>query len=257
MPSKARNDRHKGAGTLAGFNKGSGSSDGQSASDMASEGQVEYIRDLQAQCGYDLMTDYEARVLTVAEGARKIRSLLADVPPPDPDACPKNWDDTLWGLVLLFERYARADNIELRTNRSRIYTTIDELVTQWNMREKSDNGNYAQEVRGCARRELGEDMAERCWYHWPPHDPAGQTKRVLTWVEMVEVIMAELWSRVMNEHALEHFREHFAEYGMACTRHWRSLRIIGEIADQPRDHVRPVMRRRIPSGTMAADSKEG
>lgn len=175
---------------------------------------------------------------------------------PDRNRCPNGWDQQVWHLTLLFEQYADADGIRLRAGRPVIYAEVSDLVKRWNMREKSGNGNYAQEVHGCARRELGDDVAARCWYHWPPKDPSRQARRVITWVEMTEVIMAELWSRVMDEYALDHFRQHFAEYGMECTRHWKSLQIIREIDARPKIG-RPVMRRVVRGGTMAADSKEG
>lgn len=177
--------------------------------------------------------------------------------PRDRNQCPAGWDAEVWHLTLLFEDYARADGIELRAGRPVIYAEINELVTRWNMREKSKNRIYVQQVHGCARRELGEDMAERCWYHWPPKAPAQQTQRALTWVEVVEILMAELWSRIMDPNALDHFRSHFAEYGMAMGEHWKSLRIKRAIANQPKDHARPIVRRRVPSGTIAGDSKEG
>jgi hypothetical protein len=95
-------------------------------------------------------------------------------------------------------------------------------------------------------------VAAHCWLHWPPGNPADQEQqRVLTWVEVVEIIMAEFWSRIWDEHALDLFRQHFAEYGLATANHWKSLRIMREIASQPRDHVRPVVRRRVPSATTA------
>lgn len=177
--------------------------------------------------------------------------------PRDRNQCPAGWDAEVWHLTLLFEDYARADGIELRAGRPVIYSEISDLVTRWHMREKSGRRLYAQEVTGCARRELADDRADRCWYHWPPKAPAQQTQRPITWVEVVEIIMAELWSRVMDVNALDHFRAHFAEYGLAMAHHWKSLRIKREIASQPKDHVRPIVRRRVPSGTIAGDSKEG
>lgn len=177
--------------------------------------------------------------------------------PPNRNQCPAGWDAEVWHLTLLFEQYADADGIQLRAGRPVIYAEINDLVTRWHMREKSQRRLYGQEVQGCARRELADDVAARCWYHWPPKAPAQQTKRSVTWVEVVEIIMAELWSRVMDPNALDHFRQHFAEYGLGMANHWKSLRIQREIASQPRDHVRPIVRRRVPSGTMAGDSKEG
>lgn len=176
--------------------------------------------------------------------------------PRDRNQCPAGWDAEVWHLTLVFEQYADADGIVLRAGRPVIYSEIDALVTRWNMREKSRNRVYVQQVHGCTRRELGDDMAERCWYHWPPKSPAHQTKRALTWVEVVEILMAELWSRVMDPNALEHFRAHFAEYGTAMATHWKSLRIKQEIESRPKDAARPIVRRS-PSGTIAGDSKEG
>lgn len=178
-----------------------------------------------------------------------------------PGEAPSGYKQDLWTLAIRFQQYAVAElapGVVLAADLPVIHDVLDSLVTQWNMREKSRSGLYKQEVSGCARRELGTDMAAHCWYHYPPGKPAEQEQhRVLRWDEVVEILMAELWSRVMDEHALDHFRQHFAEYGMEMARHWKSLRIIREINAQPKDHPRPIVRRRVPSGTIAGDSKEG
>lgn len=173
-------------------------------------------------------------------------------PPPDRDRCPAGWDADIWHLALLFEQYARADKIELRAGRPVIYAEISALVDRYGMRE----GRYRHEIRGCARRELPKDMADRCWFHWPPQETARQEARALTWVEMAEVILAEFWSRIWDAHALDHLRQHFGEYGTAAVEHWNSLRIVASIEDQPREPRQPVRRQR-PGDTMADASKEG
>lgn len=243
MPSKSRNDRHKGSGLSGPFGSGrSKSSEGQAATDTASDSQVEYIRDLQAQCGHDPLSDPEARLLTVAEASRMIRRLKADLPVPDPDACPDKWDADIWRLTLLFQQYARADKIELRASRRFIYMEIDDLVTRYTMRGRT----YPQEVYGCKGRFIPEDMANHCWLHHPVRPPEDQKPGDLAWQQKVEVIMAEFWSRIWDEHALDHFRQHFAEYGLIAVRHWDNLRAARSADD--RRHSR---------GRMPVGSKEG
>ena len=168
--------------------------------------------------------------------------------PPSRDRCPAGWDADIWHLVLLFEQYARADEIELTAGRPVIYMEINDLVSRYGMRPQV----FRQEVHGCERRKLGTDMAAHCWYHWPPGKPAEQEARELTWVQKAEIILAEFWSRIQNEHAADHLRQYFAEYGQACLAHWRSLRIAKAIDEQPRE-PRQIMRR----VTMPADSEEG
>lgn len=177
--------------------------------------------------------------------------------PPDKDRCPPGWDANLWHLTLRFEQYARADGIELRAGRPVIYAELASLVTN-GMREKAARGGYRQEVDGCTRRELAADMAARCWYHYPPGDPAKQVTTDLTWVQVAEVIMAEFWSRIQDEHALDRFRQHFREYGKAAVDHWRSLRVIRSIDDHAAVAPRPpIVRRKTASATMPGTSKEG
>ncbi len=173
-------------------------------------------------------------------------------PPPSKDRRPAGWDKDIWHLTLLFEQYARADGIELKAGRPVIYMEIDDLVSRYKMRPEA----FRQEVYGCGRRKLPADMAARCWYHWPPDKPAEQVARELDWVQKAEIIMAEFWSRIQNDMALDHLRQFWAEYGSACLEHWRSLRIIKSIDEQPRK-PREIMRRRKPGDTMQADSKEG
>lgn len=90
-------------------------------------------------------------------------------PPPDKDRCPAGWDSDTWHLVLLFEQYARADRIDLAAGRPVIYAELNDLVSRFALREHAKAGKFHQEIHGCTRRELGEDLAARCWYHWPPH----------------------------------------------------------------------------------------
>ena len=87
--------------------------------------------------------------------------------PPSRDKCPAGWDADIWHLVLLFEQYARADDIELTAGRPVIYMEINDLVSRYGMRPQV----FRQEVYGCERRKLGTDMAAHCWYHWPPGKP--------------------------------------------------------------------------------------
>lgn len=222
----------------------------------ASESQLRLIRELQARCGVKILTDGEARALSVSEASGMITDLKADVPPPDPEKCPPKWDNDIWRLAGVFEDYARADGIVLRVNRPLVYVEIDDLVTRYRVREQAADGGYPQEVYGCDRRSLAGDLAARCWLHWPPDAPSEQSARSLTWAEVVEIIMAELWSHALDEHALDHFRRHFREYGQRAMTHWRSLRAIKSIDARPR--VRPpAMRRKIPGATMADVSKEG
>jgi len=229
--------------------------------ELATYKQLDLIDRLRSERGFDSLPRNVASIMTKKQAGTEIDNLFATPkyagPPPDVDGCPAGWDASLWYLTLLFEKYARADGITLRAGRPVIYAEIDALVTQWNMREKAAKGQYKQEVTGCERRKLGHDMADRCWYHYPPGRSSRQEQhRVLAWPEVVEIIMAELWSRIMDEHALGYLRQFFAEYGLAMAKHWRSLRIAREIDEQPKVE-RPVMRRRNPSDTMTADSKEG
>ena len=169
--------------------------------------------------------------------------------PVDKNRCPAGWDAQLWHLTLLFGQYARADGIELRAGRHFVYAEINDLVTHHGLRGKT----YPHEVRGCARRELDHRLAARCWFHWPPGDPGSQRPGDINWVQMVEVIMAEFWSRVQDEYALDMFRQHFQEYGKAAMKHWHTLAVIRDAAPTPRRIVR-----RVPTGaTMTDASKEG
>jgi hypothetical protein len=172
---------------------------------------------------------------------------------PDRNRCPAGWDAELWHLTLLFEQYAHEDGIELRAGRPVIYAELAELVKRWHVKEKT----YHQEITGCPRRELALDRADHCWYHWPPKAVEQQVARDLTWVEVVEIIMAEFWSRVQDEYALDQFRRDFRTYGLAMVKHWHSLRVKRSVAESRVSVPRPVMRRRVPGGTMPGTSKEG
>jgi hypothetical protein len=176
--------------------------------------------------------------------------------PPDRNRCPAGWDADLWHLTLLFEQYARADRIELRAGRPVIYAELQDLASRYRLPQQAKENHFRQEVAGCVRRHHAADRADRCWLHWPPNDPGQQRARYLTWVQMAEVIMAEFWSRVQDEFALDQFRQHFSEYGNDAWRHWRSLLMIRQISEQPKVR-RPVMRRRTSGATMDDASKEG
>lgn len=171
--------------------------------------------------------------------------------PPSRDRCPAGWDEGTWHLTLLFEQYARADDIRLRAGRPVIYADLDAMVRDTGSRRRL----FAHETEPCTRRLLPADRADRCWYHWPPHEPLKQVKRDLSWTEAVEVIMAEFWSRVWDEHALDYLRRYFPEYGHGMIRHWSSLWTLQRIAERP--VVRPpVMRRQLASVTMLPGARE-
>lgn len=162
--------------------------------------------------------------------------------PRDRDDCPPGWDATLWSLTLWFEQCARADDITLAAGRPVIYSELADLVERHDMRAKADGKHYRQAVRGCARRNLSPSLAEKCWLH---HPPTGGDKwnEYLGWSEMVEVVMAEFWSRIWDQYALDHFRRHFVEYGRMAMDHWSNLRV-AQRAEERR-------------AIMTADSKEG
>ena len=161
--------------------------------------------------------------------------------PPSRDRCPAGWDADIWHLVLRFEQYARADKIELRAGRPVIYMEIDSLVRRFGLRDV----RLHPETYGCDRRTLQPDMAARCWFHWPPHYPGSQQDYTeIGWVEVVEVIMAEFWSRIWDDRAVDFFGQYFSEYGAAMQKHWASLRMVKAADD-------------IARAMMTADSKEG
>lgn len=168
--------------------------------------------------------------------------------PIDRNRCPAGWDENIWHLALLFEQSARADGIELRVGRPVIYAEINELVSRWHMRDKS----FVQYADACTRRNLPDDQAAKCWYH----TRTDVRHRAITWVEMVEVIMAEFWSRIWDEHALDYFRQYFAEFGRAAVKHWASLSAIEAINARPKQ-PRAVMQRKMTGATMQGVSKEG
>lgn len=163
--------------------------------------------------------------------------------PPGKDRCPAGWDEDIWSLALLFRQYARADGIELQQGPPVIYMEIDDLVTRYTMRGRT----YPQEVYGCKARFFPTDLASHCWLHYPVSPPEDQKPGDLVWHQKVEVIMAEFWSRVWDARALDHFRQHFAEYGLMAVRHWENLRAVRAVDD----------RRRHERAMMTADSKEG
>ena len=172
--------------------------------------------------------------------------------PRDRDECPAGWDAGVWHLARLFRDGAQSAGIELVKGLPVIYGEIDDLVTRYGIRKQT----FHHEVHGCQRRELPYFLAARCWYHYPPMATSGHVESVITWVQMVEIIIAEFWSRIQNEHALDHFRQYFAEYGQAAVKHWNSLRVLRDIAETPK--VEPAPRRRRAQGaTMADASKEG
>jgi hypothetical protein len=172
------------------------------------------------------------------------------MPRPDPQPAGKRQgrDTEIGHLAQLFQQYARADGIELRKGYPVICTEINDLVTRWHLREK----HFEQYADACERRCLPDDQAAKCWYH----TRTDVRHRAITWVEMVEVIMAEFWSRIWDEHALDYFRQYFAEFGRAAVRHWASLSAVEAINARPKQ-PRAVMRRRMPDATMPDGIKEG
>jgi hypothetical protein len=220
--------------------------------ELATYKQLDLIDRLRAERGYDPLPRSTASAMTKKQAGVEIDNLFATPkytgPPPSPDDCPQDWDADIWHLTLRFQQYARADGIELRPGRHMIYAEIEALVSRYTMRGRM----YPQEVYGCERRHLGADMAARCWYHWPPDKPAEQVAGEIDWVQKVEIIMAEFWSRIWDDNAADGFRQHFAEYGRDAVRHWRSLRMVKAIDERPKQ-PRQIMRR----AKMAADSEEG
>jgi len=172
--------------------------------------------------------------------------------PFDRDRCPAGYDPDVWHLALRFEQSAKADGIELRAGRPVIYAEIDALVTHHGLRGKT----YRHRADRCRKRFLSELLADHCWLHLPELERASRAEADITWAQMVEVIMREFWSRIWDEHALDHFRQHFQEYGQMALDHWRSLGIMQDIASQP--PAPRVRRRRQEAGVIMADaSKEG
>lgn len=181
----------------------------------------------------------------------------AEVPPPFPDRTPaqlarpehplqpagkrKGRDTDIWHLAELFRDDARASGIELRKGLPIICQEINALVELWKMREKT----FIQFVDACERRHLPDDQAAKCWFH----TRTDVRQRQITWVEMVEVIMAEFWSRIWDEHALDYFRQYFAEFGRRAVMHWGSLSAIEAINARPKQ-PREVMRRQPTDATM-------
>ena len=219
---------------------------------MATPDQLRYLDDLREKNGAPPLTRAEAARLTKQAAGDDIKTWKAMVPPPVLDKCPDNWDADTWKLTLLFEQRAQEAKIELAASRNFIYAEIDDLVTRHGIRKQI----FHHEVHGCTRREMPYFLAARCWYHYPPFDLTGHEACEVNWVQMVEIIIAEFWSRIQNEHALDHFRQYFAEYGQAAVKHWNSLRVLRDIAETPK--VEPAPRRRRAQGaTMADASKEG
>lgn len=163
----------------------------------------------------------------------------------EPGEAPVGYEQDLWTLAIEFKKYAWKDKIELASDLPVIHDGLADLVSRHGIRKQT----YRHEVRGCTKRLLPPVLAARCWYHWPPDDPGRQESGTLTWYQMVEVIMAEFWSRVQNEHALEHFRQFFAEYGQAALNHWNNLRVLKDTDGK--------MQRRAAEVTMQDVSKEG
>lgn len=151
----------------------------------------------------------------------------APKPRREPDACPDGYDPDVWHLALLFRQCAQADKIELPKGLPVIHAELADVVDRYKVRGQK----YLQEVYGCHRREMPDDMAARCWYHWPPERArlAEQEARELTWVQFMEVVMAEFWSRIWDEHALDGFRQYFAEYANGAWQHWKHLRIAAAV----------------------------
>lgn len=159
-------------------------------------------------------------------------------------------DASVWHLAMRFQQYARADGIVLQAHLPILATAIGTLVDDYGLRDATVH----QVATGCTRRELHKGLADRCWYHYPPDDPDGQSDGLVSWDQLVEVIMAEFWSRVWDEYALDHFREHFREYGLAALNHWASLaRANSAIARAEQADRPPVMQR----ATMTDATKEG
>ena len=164
------------------------------------------------------------------------------------DRCPAGWDEGIWHLALLFEQYAHADGIELRVGRPVIYSDLMALDERYRVRHQ----RFVQVVTGCERRHLPKSRADRCVLH----TREDVTDRSITWIEMFEVIMAEFWSRYQDAHALDEFRQRFAEYGTMAVRHWQSLDVARAIDARPKP-PRAIVQRKTAGATMPVGSKEG
>lgn len=225
--------------------------------DLATYKQLDLIDRLRQERALDPLPRQVSSIMTKDQAGAEIDGLLATPkyqgPPPTPDGCPPGWDEDVWALSLRFRAYARHDGIELAAGLPVIYAEIEALVTRWQMRERAASHEYVQEVDGCTRRHLPADMADRCWYHWPPHQVHAQVARELTWQQMIAIIMAEFWSRIQDPYALSRLSQYFAEYGGEAVRHWRGLRAQRDIASQPRPERRIIR----PRGSMQDVSKEG
>lgn len=177
----------------------------------------------------------------------------------DPDKCPDGADADLWHLMLTFQQYAVKYGIELRAGRPVIYAEFKRLADTRKMRAAS----FTQETYKCRGRALVYsrsrkpcfDLAEFCWMHWPPDDPDAQRPGRVTWAQKFEVIMAEFWSRLWDQYALDAFVQHFNEYGNAILKHWDSLRAIKAIDAQPKTDA-PAWQRYKPGGTIADEHEE-
>ena len=168
--------------------------------------------------------------------------------PPSRDRCPAGWDADIWHLVLLFEQYARADEIELTAGRPVIYMEIDDLVSRYGCAAAGVPPGGPRLRAPEARHRHGGALL----VHWPraarrdrrPGADVGPEGR-------------DHHGRVLVPHPGRACRRTtcasiLAEYGQACLEHWKSLRIAKAIDEQPRE-PRQIMRR----VTMPADSKEG
>jgi hypothetical protein len=164
-------------------------------------------------------------------------------------AKPKARDRDLWHLAERFYWHAQQDGIELAQSVPIVAHAIGELVTRFKLRERS---TFRQVTTGCSRQKLSPALADHCWYHYPPSAPNRQDDRLVTWWELVEVIIAEFWSRIQDENALDNFRQHFAEYGRACLKHWAYL----AMAEQARKNPAP-RQDRMARATMTDAAKEG
>lgn len=171
----------------------------------------------------------------------------------DRNDCPPGRDPDVWHLSMLFRQLAQADGIELAKGLPVIHDEIIDLVRRYGLRGQV----YRHRTSRCRKRTLHPGLAEHCWLHLPELERTGRGDSDITWVQMVEVIMFEFWSRAWDAHALDHFRQHFQEYGQMALDHWRNLAIMQDVAAQPaRPRVRRV-RQEPAAGTMADASKEG
>ena len=168
--------------------------------------------------------------------------------PPSRDRCPAGWDADIWHLVLRFEQYARADKIELTAGRPVIYMEITDLVSRYGMRAQDVPPGGARLRAPAARHRHGGALLVPL--------AAREARRPGGRADHLGPEGRDHHGRAVVPH---HGRVRRGPLPSVLRRvrpgsgkHWRSLRIVKSIDEQPKE-PRRIMRR----VTMPADSKEG